>query len=136
MRRLLFVMWCLVLAGCATAPTSEQLAMANYGTPIEQADAEQRAKNYLQTALKDPYSAQIRWAPVERGWMREAPIHGGALKFGYILNAGINAKNSYGGYTGEKAYRFLFINGNLESVYGESTEYIGGQRTTIMKKMR
>ena len=65
--------------------------------------------------------------------MREAPIHGGGLKFGYILDGSINAKNSFGAYVGLKAYKFIFYNGNITSVYAQkelrgsygSTPYMG-----------
>ncbi len=35
------------------------------------------------------------------------------------LMGNINAKNSYGGYTGYKTYEFLFYNGAILSAYAE-----------------
>lgn len=51
--------------------------------------------------------------------MREALTSGGALRFGYLLSGEMNAKKSYGGYSGFKEYRFMFYDGELGSVYGE-----------------
>lgn len=61
--------------------------------------------------------------------MREALTSGGALRFGYLLSGEINAKKSYGGYSGFKEYRFMFYDGELVSVYGEQevpgSSYLG-----------
>lgn len=123
-----------LLVGCATgSPTAEELVAADYGAPISQQDAEALANAWLDGHLKDPLSAQKRWKPMYTGWFREAPIHGGALRFGYRLDGEINAKNSFGGYTGFKPYNFMFHNGSIISVYGQqelrgsygSTPYMG-----------
>lgn len=122
------------LTGCAAGPpTAEQLANADYGASISQAEAEAKATEWLRGTLKDPASAQIEWSPVQQGWIRKAPIEGGRLVFGYSLNAQINAKNSFGGYNGFKPYIFLFRDRELLHVYGQqmihgqysSTPYMG-----------
>ncbi len=123
-----------LVASCASAPpTPDQLASADYGSPISQYEAQAKAEAFFNRYLKDPDSALIEWGTVETGWLREAPIYGGQLRFGYILDANVNAKNSFGGYTGYKPYRFLFFNGSLVSAYGQqelrgsygSTPYVG-----------
>jgi hypothetical protein len=106
-----------LVTGCATAPTGEARAQADYGTEIAQADAERLALALLGSYLKDPGSAQIAWAPVQRGWIKEPAVNGGATRFGYVLEARVNAKNSYGVYTGAKLFRFLFFNGQLVSAH-------------------
>jgi len=123
-----------LLVGCASGPpTAEELAAADYGTPVSQEDAEAAANAWLEGHLKDPLSAQKRWKPVYQGWLREAPIHGGSFRFGYRLDGEINARNSFGGYTGFKPYTFMFHNGTIVSIYGQqelrgtygSTPYMG-----------
>jgi hypothetical protein len=118
-----------LVTGCATAPTGETLAQADYGTEITQADAERLAVAFLETYLKDPGSAQIKWAPVQRGWIKEPLVDGGATRFGYLLDGRVNAKNSYGAYTGAKPFRFLFFNGQLVSAHAQQdvrgTPYMG-----------
>ena len=88
----------LALTGCASGPTPQDIAGANYGSAIEQEAAENRVKQYFNGTLKDPYSAQFQFSKVEKG---------------YIMTVNVNAKNSYGGYTGNQGYQFLFQNGLL-----------------------
>ena len=110
----------ILVSGCASkTPTVEELAKADYGAPISQQEAEARASALLKRYLKDPDSAKIEWGAVQTSWIREAPIHGGQLRFGYLLTANINAKNSYGAYTGYKPFQFLFFNGSLVSAYAQ-----------------
>jgi len=112
----------LLLTGCATAPTQKELAEANYGSYLSQEDAQTKAIIFLKEYLKDPESTKIEWGEFKKGWMREAPIFGCKLRFGYILKANINSKNSFGGYTGYKPYQFFFFNGSIVSIYAQQTE--------------
>lgn len=121
--------WITIGSGCASAPTAEQLANADYGTPMMQADAEAVAEEWLRYQLFDAESARFEWDGVERGWIREAPIHGGQLRFGYQLTGRINAKNRMGGYVGFKPYLFLFFDGEIGSVY--SGKELRGRFTTM-----
>lgn len=104
-------------SGCPVIPpTQEELAKANYGSPISQEDAETQAIAFFKIHLKDPYSAKIEWEEVKKGWMREAPINDCKIQFGYLMVANINAKNSFGGYIGYKSYKFFFLNGSIISI--------------------
>jgi len=94
------------------------LASADYGNPIAQEGAQKLATEFLSNRLKDPLSAQYQWGVVYKGWIRNAPIHGAGLVFGYVLDVSVNAKNSFGGYVGFKQYRFVFYNGSIKTVYG------------------
>ncbi len=109
-----------LFGSCATGPpTAEEFAAADYGTPISQADAESQAEAWLASYLKDPSSAEKQWKPVGQGWLRDAPIYGGSIHWGYKLDGEINAKNSYGGFTGFKSYSFMFHNGQIQTIYGD-----------------
>ena len=113
-----------LLVGCASGPpTADELAKADYGSPISQQEAQSKAQSFIEGVLKDPSSAQYKWGTVGQGWARSAPIEGGKLTFGYKLDAQINAKNSFGGYNGYKPYMFMFKNGSLEGVWGEQEIY-------------
>lgn len=125
------------LIGCASGPpTAEQLANADYGTPISQVDAEAKATTWLRSVLKDPESAQIDWGQVEKGWARHAPIDGGGLIFGYKMDAQINARNSFGGYTGYKPYLFMFKDGELKNVWGQQTLRSGYASSDYMGRLK
>lgn len=118
----------LCLAACQTGPpTADELAAADYGTPITQEDAEAKATTWLGTVLKDPDSLRADWEPVQMGWQRD---FGGDLYFGYRLGGNINAKNSFGGYVGAQPYVFMFFNGALAHAW-KPTE--GGMFMTKMK---
>lgn len=118
--RYLIVISTALALGCAHGPPSrEELARADYGPPVSQVEAQSRALAFLGSYLKDPDSARIEWQSVYRGWLRDARMRGGALKFGHVLEARVNAKNSYGGYTGYKDYSFLFRGSWLEWVFAE-----------------
>ena len=93
------------LGACAsTAITTEQLAAADCGpTP---SNYRQVIPEFFSRILKDPYSAQYRYGNVYRAYIREAPVMGGEpTQYGWIADVWVNAKNSFGGYVGEKFYR-------------------------------
>ena len=120
-----FTVFIALVSGCAGGqPSPAELASADYGIPISQAPAQKLALEFLKRYLKDPKSARIDWSPIAPGWLREAPVEGGGLKFGYKLTAQINEKNSDGAYMGYKPYVFMFFNSTLSGVYTE-LEYDG-----------
>jgi len=123
----------LILNACASGPpTQAELVSADYGASISQGDAVAKAKQFFSRYLKDPLSAQFEWGNVQPGWWRHAPIHGGGLVFGYVLEVNVNAKNSFGAYTGFRPYAFVFKNGIIVTVYGQQ-ELSGG--ATFMGKI-
>ncbi|MDE1487398.1 hypothetical protein KKI90_13525 [Xenorhabdus bovienii] len=119
MRKILFaatlIFSPLILNGCTTLqpPTQAEMASANYGElPV---NYEEQIKNAMSTSLKDPYTAQYRFLKPFKGYAQDgewAQSKGG-VKYGWIMPFYLNAKNSYGGYIGEKRYVFIFSNGVL-----------------------
>ena len=100
----------LLLVGCVPPPTLEEMKNADYGTKIKQQDAEDWAKRWMDSRLKDPYSAKYRFDLLHQGFIQFSQISGGKVEFGYGLNLQVNAKNSFGAYTGYKRYYLLFKN--------------------------
>lgn len=113
LQRLFIILALAVLAGCASGPTPQDIERADYGQPIAQEQAEERIKQYFNGTLKDPSSAQYQFSKVEQGYIIGSAFEGKPLFAGYIISANVNAKNSYGGYTGNQGYQFLFQNGLL-----------------------
>jgi hypothetical protein len=105
-----------LLAGCASTPiTPEQIAQGDYGAPPS--DHEAYLKSYFEGVLKDPYSAVYRFGKPYKGYLTKAPIAGGGIdQFGWLVEVDVNAKNSYGGYTGMKPYMFFYKNGTWKDV--------------------
>lgn len=104
------------VAGCYHVPSPQELASADYGRYPD--NYSELIKTCLDHALKDPMSAQISFtsAPV-KGWLNKpVPKGGGIEAYGYWIDATVNAKNSYGGYTGSYPYRFFINNGWVGSL--------------------
>jgi hypothetical protein len=66
--------------------------------------------NFCEILLKDPVSAQYRFSEPRKGLLK--PWSGGKF-YGYLVLTAINAKNSYGGYTGFKNAMFVIRNGQV-----------------------
>lgn len=94
-----------MLGGCAAAPSQQEVTAADYGN--FPSDYEAIITKYMFIHLKDPASAQYQFLNKPTAAWRTL----GGKKFGYALCAHINAKNSFGGYTGAKLYYFMIRNG-------------------------
>jgi len=102
----------MLLEACADIPpTPQQIATIGYGAPLPD-NYKVLIQDYLNTHLKDPYSAVVLWkyAPVQ-AWIRTAPMEGSQLIMGWKIVCSVNAKNGYGGFTGYVPYLFMIRNG-------------------------
>lgn len=107
----------LYLLSCATAPTADEIAAADYG-PYPEA-YEQIVKTHMGQLLKDPYSAQYEFLNMPtKGWHQF-----GGRAFGWVVCANINAKNGFGAYTGAKPYYFLVKSGHVVKQFGGGSDY-------------
>lgn len=110
--RIIVLSCALLLSGCAaTAITREEVQAMDFGPYPDK--YEEAVPALFSTMLKDPYSARYRYTKGPyKAYLREAPVAGGKpVVFGYIVEVWVNAKNSFGGYTGDKFYR-VFLRGN------------------------
>jgi uncharacterized protein YceK len=107
---------CLVLVGCSSVPVEQvqaEAAKIGYGEPLP-SNWQDMVKNYIAASLKDPMSAVYQFGEPAQGMIQKAPIRGGGLDVtGYLVSVLVNAKNSYGGYTGFKEYQFLIRDGKI-----------------------
>lgn len=98
-------------ASCAVfpsaTPTRSQLEDADFGPEPSVEEAESIATEYLDAVLKDPGSKIVSFGDIERRWYhigwRWSPH-----RYAWGLPATVNAKNSYGGYTGAQGWIFYF----------------------------
>lgn len=111
------------LSGCASAPTAQQIQAADYGLPIAQSEAQKIATEWFNNRLKDPMSAVYEWGVVTQGHSNKVPLLGLDAVFGYQLLVSVNAKNSYGGYTGKQRYMLLLKNGAVVRAAKEECNY-------------
>jgi hypothetical protein len=101
------------LASCASKPSQSEIASANYGSYPD--NYKEITKRHFGDVLKDPGSARYNnWRGPSKGWRATM----GGNRFGYRVCVDVNAKNSYGGYTGRETF-YLMING------GQVIDFLG-----------
>jgi len=93
-----------LLTSCASAPTQEDIDNADYGNSVATSECIMLAKSFISNRLKDPSSAQFNNVRCYIGWEGNAPIVGVKTTFGYRFVGNVNAKNSFGGYTGYSSF--------------------------------
>lgn len=97
-----------MLGGCAgLAPLP---ANSDFGPrPVAYEEA---IKTHMERSLKDPDSARYRFGQPRKGYANKGMAFGGQVIFvGYIVPVQINAKNSFGGYTGFKPFQAMVYGG-------------------------
>jgi len=107
-----------LVSACALRPSQEEIANADYGAyPTDYAEI---IRSHMARRLKDPYSARYDFLnePLP-GWQGGL----GGVVFGYRVCVLVNAKNSYGGYTGAKLYFFMIKDGRVVKTIGGDSEY-------------
>jgi hypothetical protein len=92
------------VTACAYQPSN--LASRDYGPAPT--DYQATIKDFMQTWLIDPESARYsNWRGPIQGWT------GGAIvqdQFGWLVCVDVNAKNTFGGYTGVQTHSLLIRN--------------------------
>lgn len=110
-----------LLSGCATPLSNEEISKLDYGS--YPADYKQVVERHLDRVLKDPGSKQIEWLKGPGQMYNKAgALAGGGVIAGYGVCAYVNAKNSYGGYTGSKLSFFMIKNGFVVISYIATTK--------------
>lgn len=104
MKKLLCLISFSVLAGCVSNPTAIEVNNGDYGAAPSKELYEAKIKSYQEERLKDPDSAKYRFSEPHKGWCK----FDGKVNYGWIVDYTLNAKNSYGGYVGQKP-QFAFV---------------------------
>lgn len=109
----------LMLAGCMSNAQRKDAELEAWRKtlPAQNADYgsyptnyEQLIRNHLSSSLKDPDSARYGKFSKPR---KEHVIQANEALYGYSVCIPVNAKNSYGGYTGNHTYWYFFRNGQI-----------------------
>ena len=112
------------LTACVSAPTKQQINVANYGP--SPSDHESTIKDTIQFVLKDPDSAKLSTITTPRKeWFLNPANFNSTFGYAWLSCAKINAKNSYGAYTGYKNWVF-FIKNN-KTVYYQTDQINSGR---------
>ena len=133
-----------LLAACAVTPPSAQVSMKtvrseNYGSYPK--NYERRVRHYLNETLLDPDSAKIRigtphkvfqiYNPLKYTYPPKTPRELKTNEY-YVVCAEVNAKNTFGGYTGWQTKIYRFVGGRIEDEaplgsFGTSVEVCSSQ---------
>ncbi len=81
--------------------------------PPKPSDFREEVKRYLRLRLKDPDSAIYDNWTLERAYLGSSPP-----VYGWMSSVSVNAKNSYGGYTGFDMYHFWHEGGRVQPALG------------------
>jgi len=109
----------LLLAGCATPISPEQIAHADYGPPPPK-NYQALIKQDFATILIDPTSPLYTFSKPSKGYFKESAM-GTTQMFGWRVCGTVNSKNRMGGYSGAAPFIVLFRDGKIAQKYiGES----------------
>jgi hypothetical protein len=131
MKRIMVIALVALLTGCAAhKPSGTELDSADYGAYPN--DYKHTIDILLRAKLKDPDSAKITFLTEPRkGWEGRQSI-----KYGWAVCVGVNARNSDGGYSGDKIYYFLLRGETLASSIFPTGGYDGAARDACMDPVR
>ena len=98
-----------VLTACATVPLPpERAAALDYG--IEPTDPETSIRAFVGARLKDPMSAV--YSPITHDGQSAISYYGRTI-WGWRYSCTVNAKNSFGAYTGAEPFTFIIRDGTI-----------------------
>jgi hypothetical protein len=105
----------LVLAGCVTPVTKEEMATADYGPkPLAYQD---EIKSYLSLRLTDPKNAVVEFRnDPQMLYQRGTPVRG--EQYGWGVCVWVNDKNKQGAYDGFYPMSFVLRNEKIVAVNG------------------
>ena len=126
MKSIVLVFSMLLLAGCIPPPTATETANADYG-PYP-SDYENIVKAYYEARLKDPESARYkRIAPPQEYWYWRGAFQNPRYGYGWLVCATLNAKNSYGAYTGYDTDGLLIKHGLVIGFFADGVDSVRGE---------
>jgi hypothetical protein len=111
MKNAFAALFALLLTACGGVPvTKDDANRAQFAAKPSDEEAIHKVRGYLENVMIDPDSLKLRCSKVRKGWgrqnMYDKPI------FGWVVLCGVNGKNKFGGYTGEKSHLFI-MNGTF-----------------------
>jgi hypothetical protein len=115
--KMIYCITALVLCSCANATIGPQeSAAANFGALPKNYQTVIRGYMSMPGRLKDPYTAVYRFEAPRKGFAQDGALAGGKRHYGWIVPTWINAKNSFGGYTGVQLYVMFLFEGKVSDI--------------------
>lgn len=81
-------------------------------SPAPPADREKQERDLILSVLKDPDSARLAFLGVEKDAIQRQVLSPDAVPV-WVSKVSVNARNSFGGYTGAQAWRIAWHKGKL-----------------------
>ena len=100
----------------ARVPSAQEVASADYGGPApSRQQVQSQVAAVVKSKLKDPESGKVQIGDIRRGWLSvpDKPGTSAQLMYGWFVDVQINARNSFGGYTGFQTWLFMFRDGQV-----------------------
>jgi len=123
---------CLV-TGCGLAYQSNRTALLKSASlsdwgPEPPSDHWTFEEDFVRRTLKDPESARFSHGSVTRDAIPAGDVISGETKaqLVWVSSLGVNAKNSYGGYVGERVYYFAWKDGKMVGLNEPQVSSTGG----------
>lgn len=109
------------LIGACSTPHFET---ASFGLPLAKDDFEK----VIRQRLIDPYSAHVKCSEPRKAF--NGQIYTSGSGYGYASTCSVNAKNTFGGYTGEKTAIYFWRSDNTMTNPSSVTYYYGSDERT------
>lgn len=122
--RISFLASILLFIGCARQPYQQPAANSKFGSPPASAVYEKEIKSHFEATLKDPYSAHYKFMKPYKAYSNSWVSGKQTYWQGWAVQVSVNAKNSYGGYTGAQEYVFAFTGNKIFSFFEEKDFYL------------
>ncbi|MBE7159196.1 MAG: hypothetical protein INR62_12325, partial [Rhodospirillales bacterium] len=112
-----------LLAGCASTPTPQEAATADFGKPVTTDTAKPIVLAYIRATFKDPDAVKdLEITSVEKTKVYRGLVNGGGYAYGYAITFACNGKNSYGAYIGRQSLQIFSHDGRVYSQRANSGE--------------
>lgn len=137
----------ILLTGCATTPQEDpvqkeaerawlrSLQEAQDGFGPHPDNYQEIIKEYMSKSLKDPDSARYSEFRSLANDLKIVDMKRRIAVLGYSTCVDINAKNSYGGYTGAKRHWFLIRDGQVVDNLSPETSGLNPSLSSIMAQL-
>ncbi|MDA8089227.1 MAG: hypothetical protein M0Z61_03230 [Nitrospiraceae bacterium] len=118
---ILFILCLLSLSACGIAYNSRKAELLKTAKPVDWGPPPPSGyanieKNFVLGLLKDPYSAVFK-GPSEPQRDIVGKMFSPTPRLAWVSYLAVNAKNGFGGYTGDSYYEFAWINGEIFDVW-------------------
>ena len=88
------------VSGCSSAPTEQEVASADFGLSMSEAECLAVAKSFIRSRMGDPKSVVFDDLKCYRGLEGRVPIARVEATYGYRFAGNVDSKGDIGRYTG------------------------------------